>query len=765
MQLQNLTLEDILILRESVDIECKLAIGRDGRGGLPISLWETYSAFANTDGGIIILGTKEKKDGSLEIIGVENSRKFKDDFFKTINNRQKVSVNLLSDHHWKELSVDNKVIILIGVPRATRQQQPVYLNNNPLGNSFIRQHEGDFRLDDERVKRLLAEQTQDSRDDEILPYFGLDDLDISSLKVYRQRYANLNPSSDLNDVDDITFLRRIGAYGINRVTQEKGLTKAGLLMFGQHHHITEVFPNYFVDYQEREINSDKRWVDRVVADATWSGNLFDFYRKVYNKLIQDLKIPFEIVDGVRQDDTPVHVAIREALANCLVHADYSDRASVLVVKTRDSFEFRNPGLMRIPLEQSLFGGESDCRNRKLHQMFRFINIGEQAGSGIPKILAGWRSQHWIPPDLQEKREPNNQTVLKLKVISLFPDNIHQALIAQFGNVFKSLSEQERFILAIVKHEGTVNHARLKVFLNEHSTDLSKLLHSLVKNNFLHTTGGRWATYTLVGDNIINPDDVFNSLSVSDDSLGVSGDSLGVSDDSLSVSDDSLSVSDDSLSVSDDSLSVSDDSLSVSDDNLSVSDDSLSVSDDSLSVSDDSLSVSDDSLSVSDDSLSVSDDSLSVSDDSLSVSDDSLGVSDDSLGVSDDSLGVSGDSLGVNQTAYRDKVGRLCHTQLDYPCIDSLEYVDNAYKQQLYHIATQAREKKRLPPRIMEAIFLNLCNEQFITIQALAEIVDRKADHIRKKYLSTMVKKGQLELAFPTTPTHEKQSYRKVSNED
>ena len=62
--------------RETMHFEAKLA-----RGGLPRSLWETYSAFANTDGGTIALGVKERPDKTLEIVGVEDPDRLMRDFF------------------------------------------------------------------------------------------------------------------------------------------------------------------------------------------------------------------------------------------------------------------------------------------------------------------------------------------------------------------------------------------------------------------------------------------------------------------------------------------------------------------------------------------------------------------------------------------------------------------------------------------------------------------------------------------------------------
>ena len=93
-------------------------------------------------------------------------------------------------------------------------------------------------------------------------------------------------------------------------------------MFGNEYDIVREFNAYFLDYQE-QYDADTRWTDRIISSSgDWSGNVYDFYFRVYNKLIQDIKVPFKMDGGTRIDDTPVHQALREALANCLVNADY-----------------------------------------------------------------------------------------------------------------------------------------------------------------------------------------------------------------------------------------------------------------------------------------------------------------------------------------------------------------------------------------------------------------------------------------------------------
>lgn len=654
------SLENLSLLRESVSLECKLANGRDGKGALPEDFWPTYSAMANADGGVVVLGLRERK-GQFEVVGIDNVEKVRTELFNNLNNRQKVSINLLTDEHVREWLIDGKTLLVVEIPRARRQQRPVYLTTNPLsGNTYRRLNEGDRPLADEDVKRMLAEQVEESRDDRILRNFGFDDLDMGSFRAYRQVFANRDPGHPWNVDDDQTFLRRIGGWRHDRETGEAGLTLAGLLMFGQMSVIQEVLPNYMLDYQERPAaKAERRWIDRLTLDGKWSGNLYDFYRKVYLKLTADLKVPFQLENGERQDETPVHIALREALANVLVHADYSDRASVLVVKRPDMFGFRNPGMMRIPVEVALQGGEPDCRNRNLHKMFRFVGVGEQAGTGIPRIYQGWNSQHWNPPKLYELSTPYNQTLMELRMIDLFPAEVMANLRARFGVQFEQLPMEARVAVALAASEGTVNHARLCTVSTAHPVELTRTLQQLTQLGILDSTGsGRGAVYFLAGQNLPTPDDVF-------------GPPVQPTEASSSV----------------------------------------------------------------------------------------LGTSSSLLPGSSSLLPPSSSRLDP----HRDEHGYFLTEQLPLPVINDLSCLSPALRSRLETQAIDARQNKKMERAAMERTLLAVCTGHYLTLNALAELLHRKPVSLRNNYLSPMVRARSLSLAFPTTPTHERQAYCATSS--
>ena len=129
-------------------------------------------------------------------------------------------------------------------------------------------------------------------------------------------------------------------------------------------------------------------------------------------MVKDLKIPFKLEGITRIDDTLVHKALREALANCLVNTDFFVVRGVVIKKEFDKIMMENPGYIRTGKNQMLKGGISDPRNKALMKMFNMIGIGERAGSGVPDIYAVWESQGWEAPTVEEQYNPD-RTILTL----------------------------------------------------------------------------------------------------------------------------------------------------------------------------------------------------------------------------------------------------------------------------------------------------------------------------------------------------------------
>lgn len=173
--------------------------------------------------------------------------------------------------------------------------------------------------------------------------------------------------------------------------------------------------------------------------------------------------------GFRIDDTPVHKAIREALANCLVNADYYGRGGLVIVKRRNEITLSNPGNFRIEIAAAKSGGLSDPRNGAMLKMFNMIDIGERAGSGIPNIFRVWREQGWAEPAITQAFELDRTTLslvfektsdkrirerLKNAIIEYLTDNA-SAKTAEIADTLGISTPRARAVLSSLVAENVV----------------------------------------------------------------------------------------------------------------------------------------------------------------------------------------------------------------------------------------------------------------------------------------------------------------------
>ncbi len=253
---------------------------------------------------------------------------------------------------------------------------------------------------------MLRDQAEKSTDSRILINMDIDIFYPETVKSFRSRHIAVNPDHVWHRLDDTSYLERIGAASISDVDGKLHPTVAGLLMFGEEYKIRQEYPEYFLDYREM-FDPSIRWTDRLESSSgEWSGNLLDFFFQMERKLFRDLKKPFMLEGITRVDETPVHKAIREALANCIANADFNFARGIVIIKNPETIIIENPGSIITGKAQMLKGGVSEPRNKSIIKMFNLIRLGERAGSGVPDIFSVWNDEGWIPPAVDELYKPD-----------------------------------------------------------------------------------------------------------------------------------------------------------------------------------------------------------------------------------------------------------------------------------------------------------------------------------------------------------------------
>lgn len=387
-------LKNVESYRENNRIEAKKALG-----GLPHSIWETYSAFANTLGGVILLGVEEYRDKTFHTVNLPNPEGLKKEFLDALNDPKIASVNLLSGRDVSIETVNGDRIIVIYVPKADRTCKPVYVEGNPL-NTYRRNGEGDYKCTKEEFQAMVRDASIRSLDMMVLDEFPADSFDPVCVRKYRERLRISRPGFVPESLDDKEFLSKIGVAGIGE-DGEPHPTAGGLLMFGRECDIVRVFPNYFLDFREED-DEQSQWRNRIVSSSgDWSGNLLDFYFRVCGKLLIDPEM----------DDSSLQLAVREAFTNCLVNADYFGRGGIVVVKKKEQIRFSNPGNFRINVNAAITGGLSDPRNSAIMKLFNMLDVGERAGKGIPNIFRVWKEYNLPEPEIRQTSNPDRTDFL------------------------------------------------------------------------------------------------------------------------------------------------------------------------------------------------------------------------------------------------------------------------------------------------------------------------------------------------------------------
>ena len=312
------------------DIEWEDFEVKQAKSSVPKSVWETVSAFANTNGGWLIFGVTENNN-NFEITGLVNAEKIEQDFLNTIRSEK---FNAIISTKQQLYKFDNKIVL--GFYIKPSNKKPIYYNNQT--NTYIRRGSSDQKASKEEIDSMYRDQSFGTKTSELAPNTNQKSLNNLSLERYRDYMSRFNPDASYNRFSEDEFLTKL------RIIEDGQCTYSGLLMFGKREVIERQFADFRIDLLEIPGTSYTDAKSRYTFRLDEHENLWEYYFECFARLKNKVDVKFVLTsEGFGQELSSGLVAIREALVNLLMHADYFSPSKSRIRIFTDSIEFYNPG--------------------------------------------------------------------------------------------------------------------------------------------------------------------------------------------------------------------------------------------------------------------------------------------------------------------------------------------------------------------------------------------------------------------------------------
>lgn len=444
--LERLNTED-----ESVEIEAKRGsdVGK--------SMLETISAFSNepdSNGGYLVLGVvRNDKTLKYEVEGVE----------KLDDVKAKIATVCRNDFNFPispDVSVEksnNKSAIIVYIPEAQPQDKPVFVKSRGVKNgSFRRITSTDHHCSDEDLLLFIRLRNHRKFDETPLPETSIEDIEPRALQEYRRLRSKNNPTAKELTYSDEELLDSLSAMVIHE--NKHCATIAGILLFGKDAVFRRHFPMMRVDYLRIAGNE---WMqdaeNRYEYSLEMREALLLLIPRLINQIMEDIPNRFSLpANSPNRVDIPLipYDVIREAVANAVMHRDYTLHSTIQVHRYSDRLEIINPGYSLIPEENLGKPGASRMRNPKIATVLHDLKYAETKGTGIRTMRTMMKEANLTLPIINSDRSFN--------IFSLTLHNIHfveEEDIKWLENFRDcNLNKEEAQSLLFLKKKGFIDNA-------------------------------------------------------------------------------------------------------------------------------------------------------------------------------------------------------------------------------------------------------------------------------------------------------------------
>ena len=410
-ELINLIDNIVSLKTETNNIEFKKA-----KDGVPENLYDTFSSFSNTSGGIIIFGVDEKND--YDICGITNS----DIFQKKITEQ-----SLMMEPKIRPIiticEYDGKIIASAEIPELDVFNKPCYYSGKgKMKGSYIRVGDADLPMTDYEIYSFDAfkYKTEDElRSKERIEKDIFNEISINS---FLDKIISVKPN--LINLDRDTILKMNGIIDKNNYP-----TVCGILNFGKYPQIFS--PN--LDIVAVRCSTNEYGVEdqngiRFLDNKRLDGTISEMLKLAISFVINNIKKATRINDrGIREDvlEYPIK-AIREIILNSLIHRDYSihtENEPIRLTIFDDRIEISNPGGLygRLSIDE-LGKVHSDIRNPFIASILEILEVTENRYSGIPTIYAEMKKAGLMEPKFESVRGTFKVTLYNSKKTDIINDN-------------------------------------------------------------------------------------------------------------------------------------------------------------------------------------------------------------------------------------------------------------------------------------------------------------------------------------------------------
>jgi predicted HTH transcriptional regulator len=369
-----MNLADLLSRHEGKTLEFK----RDLSSPMPVL--RTLCAFANTAGGTLLIGVE---DATRNVLGVG----------EPLAVEERLS-NLIADSISPLVSPEVEVVswrgaAVLAVTVHLSPMRPHHLKSlGPENGVFTRVGSSNRKADSALVAEMARSTHGGAYDEQVMPDLDSEALDFRAASEQFQNVRRLKRT-------DLVTLRMLIKHQGKLVP-----SVGGMVLFGRQR--DEYFPDAWIQCGRFKGTSKARIVDRFEAHGYPSQALDEALAFVQKHSTEALLIDGNRARHTSQWSIPLP-AVREAVVNAVVHADYSQRGSpVRVSLFSDRLEVESPGLLPPGLTvEDIVTGVSKLRNRVVGRVFKELGLIEQWGSGIPRMIETCTSAGLPMPAFEE----------------------------------------------------------------------------------------------------------------------------------------------------------------------------------------------------------------------------------------------------------------------------------------------------------------------------------------------------------------------------